>query len=147
LEPLISGKDYTWSGAGSGTIPLIKPEKTGLYILKMKDSLDCDQIDSIDIVVNDCGKEIFNVITPNSDGANDEFQPIPMEDAPDSYQLTIFNRWGQPVFRSRNHQESWKGTSQISGDALPDSTYFFELRATYCNGFKVEKSGIIKLIR
>jgi gliding motility-associated-like protein len=97
--------------------------------------------------MNECGKELFNVITPNGDGANDEFQPIPNEDQPDEYLLVIFNRWGQVVFRSKNHKEAWKGDSQLSGGALYDSSYFFDLKATYCNGFKVEKSGLIKVVK
>ncbi len=147
LEPSITGKDYEWSGAGSGSNPLIKPDQSGIYILKMKDSLDCEQIDSIDVLMNECGKELYNVITPNGDGANDEFQPIPNADQPDDYLLVIFNRWGQVVFRSKNHKEAWKGDSQLSGGALYDSSYFFDLKATYCNGFKVEKSGLIKLVK
>ncbi len=147
LEPRITGKDYEWSGAGSGSNPLIKPDQSGIYILKMKDSLDCEQIDSIDVLMNECGKELYNVITPNGDGANDEFQPIPSTDQPDDYLLVIFNRWGQPVFRSNNHKEAWKGDGQLGSSALYDSSYFFDLKATYCNGFKVEKSGLIKLVK
>jgi len=63
--------------------------------------------------MNECGKELYNVITPNGDGANDEFQPIPNNDQPDDYLLVIFNRWGQVVFRSKNHKEAWKGDGQL----------------------------------
>ncbi|MEL6864041.1 MAG: gliding motility-associated C-terminal domain-containing protein [Bacteroidota bacterium] len=71
-----------------------------------------------------------NAITPNDDGVNDYFIVPILEDRPDLYpdaDLTIFNRWGDVVYRNRQYLNNWNGFSD-TGQALPEGTYYFVLR-------------------
>ncbi|MDB4835255.1 gliding motility-associated C-terminal domain-containing protein [Cyclobacteriaceae bacterium] len=61
---------------------------------------------------------IPNVITPNGDGANDQFV---ISGLPENSRLRVYDRWGVRVFFSENYQNDWDGGVQRSG------TYFFEL--------------------
>ena len=70
--------------------------------------------------------KIPSIFTPNGDGYNDKFV-IPCLLNTTAYpksQVTIFNRWGDEVFRSNTpYQSDWGGT--YSGEDLPDDTYFY----------------------
>lgn len=71
----------------------------------------------------DC--DIPSVITPNGDGINDIFVVPCLEDNaafPDN-EVSIFNQWGDEVFRARPYNNDWRGT--YDGQDLPAGTYFY----------------------
>ncbi len=47
--------------------------------------------------------------TPNGDGINDVFRPLGAGEFLNNYEMVIFNRWGQEVFRSVDPQNGWNG--------------------------------------
>jgi len=61
-----------------------------------------------------------NVMTPNGDGVNDIFD-INYIDLYDVKKLTIYNRWGTPVYMSEDYQNDWDGGS------VADGVYFYVL--------------------
>lgn len=67
-------------------------------------------------------KDVFvpNVITPNGDGVND-YLVFPLIELLPGSTLTIFNRWGEVIYKSDNYQNNWDGHDLNSG------TYFFVL--------------------
>ena len=46
------------------------------------------------------GANLPTGFTPNGDGLNDDFRPLGSGEFASEYQMTVFNRWGQQVFRS-----------------------------------------------
>ncbi len=75
--------------------------------------------------------EIPNVITPNSDQQNDELKAFISTDPSfdlsgkfGSYQLDVFNRWGNSVFSSNQLENSWNEIEESSG------SYFYILQYT-----------------
>jgi len=69
--------------------------------------------------------DIPTIITPNNDGINDAFV-IPClaeEEKFPNNNVSIFNQWGDEVFRAAPYQNNWLGT--YSGQDLPVGTYFF----------------------
>jgi len=90
------------------------------------DACECDQAVVILRVGEDAQCEAPNIITPNGDGINDTFTvPCLLNegDFPDS-QVSIFNRWGDEVFRSgKPYRNNWNGT--YNGEDLPADTYFY----------------------
>lgn len=69
---------------------------------------------------------IPNAFTPNGNGPNNVFKPI-FSGAFDaySYQLTIFNRWGEVVFLSENQEAGWDG--YYNGKLAQDGTYVWKV--------------------
>ncbi len=67
---------------------------------------------------------VYNAISPNGDGINDNFVIDGLQNYSDNT-LLIFNRWGNQVLKSVNYQNDWQG--QWNGKELPDGTYFFFL--------------------
>lgn len=57
---------------------------------------------------------IPNVFTPNGDEFNQRFLIKKLEIYPDN-ELTIFNRWGEIVYRKKEYQGEWDGEGLASG--------------------------------
>lgn len=96
----------------------------------------CYQVTAIDTAGNEsvfvapvCGDncpmyELPNVFTPNGDRSNDLFVPFPYRGVR-SIQLTVFNRWGQPVFETDDPAIEWTGTHKDTGERLSDGVYYY----------------------
>jgi gliding motility-associated-like protein len=70
-----------------------------------------------------------NSFTPNGDGSNDIFKPIITAGFDkESYQLLIFNRWGEMVFESYDPNVGWDGTFGTSQSfESQDGTYTWRI--------------------
>jgi len=91
----------------------------------------CSKVESIRFDLDDnacpsidCDVEYSNIFTPNGDGINDLFRPSTTCNI-FSYQLTIFNRWGQLVHETRNIAYGWDG--YINGEMAAEGVYYFTL--------------------
>jgi gliding motility-associated-like protein len=69
--------------------------------------------------------KIADVITPNNDGYNDKW--IILRPSNVKVGVTIFNRWGQVVYKNADYRNDWNGTSNSGflGNQLPSGTYLF----------------------
>ncbi|MEY3433170.1 MAG: hypothetical protein RL131_1106, partial [Bacteroidota bacterium] len=69
--------------------------------------------------------KIPDVITPNNDGFNDKFTILRPSNV--KVGLTIFNRWGQVVYKNADYKNDWFGTGDkgFLGNQLPQGTYFY----------------------
>jgi gliding motility-associated-like protein len=82
----------------------------GLLFVKSSNLCGIDSAElNVDIVDCVCDMWFPNVITPNQDGLNDAFGPVDICNKIISYDLTIFNRWGEQVFQSDNVNDLWDG--------------------------------------
>ena len=65
-----------------------------------------------------------SLFTPNNDGVNDDFLvPCFETDIFPNNVVSIFNQWGDEVYRSENYQNDWQGT--YNGTDLPTATYYY----------------------
>ncbi|PKR80083.1 hypothetical protein CW751_12035 [Brumimicrobium salinarum] len=73
-----------------------------------------------------------NTFTPDYDDYNQTFKPIfPPKVEVDSYQLLIFNRWGEIVFESFDYQVGWDGTYGADSEKIvKDGTYVWKIKVT-----------------
>ena len=76
-------------------------------------------------VENQFSCTIPTIITPNNDGANDSFTiPCLGEGGDfDNNQVSIYNQWGDEVFRAAPYRNDWQGT--FDGQDLPSGTYYY----------------------
>ncbi len=70
----------------------------------------------------DCDVEFGNVFSPNGDGLNDLFR-ITSDCDVYSFDMSIYNRWGQLVNYSRNVAYGWNGF--INGEPAAEGVYYF----------------------
>jgi gliding motility-associated-like protein len=150
-----AGATYHWDFDGQGISTEPSPvhlfEASGTYVITLVSSLDgCT--DAVDVVINvglpQAGSAssvvLPNIFTPNGDRHNDlliiEAHNIV------KVEVLIYNRWGQKVNELRRVGESWDGRS-MSGDLVPDGTYFYTLVAEGSDGKHYDLSGHITLLR
>ena len=72
--------------------------------------------------------KLYNIITPNADGQNDEFRlpELPVDFCDNRFaRIQVFSRWGQPVFESTDRDFRWAGQGQAGA-------YYY--LATYTDG-------------
>ncbi|MEM6360753.1 MAG: gliding motility-associated C-terminal domain-containing protein [Bacteroidota bacterium] len=84
-----------------------------------------------------------NAFTPDGDGTNDTFAVNGRFIV--SYDLRIFNRWGEEIFNSTSPDIAWDGTRE--GKPLPLGAYAFKADITDQAGREITKAGSVLLIR
>ena len=101
------------------------------------------------IIPQDCTIEVFNAISPNGDGVNDEFHIKGLECYPNNT-VEIYNRWGVKVFETTNYGSNgnvFKGysdgrTTISRNEKLPTGTYFYILQYEDA-GKRIQKSSYL----
>lgn len=85
-----------------------------------------------------------NAFTPNNDGKNDLFKPF-MTGNIKIYDLQVYNRWGQLIYKSQNALSGWDG--KMNNQFQPEGTYIYVIKVEdECNDIK-ERKGSFLLIR
>jgi gliding motility-associated-like protein len=103
-------------------------------------------------------KDVFtfyipNAFTPNDDKLNDGFAPQGINVDPNSFEMFIFNRWGNQVFYTNKwrgtESESWNGTLNNSGtiDNVIMDTYMYKIVVKEIGGPEHEYIGKISIIQ
>jgi gliding motility-associated-like protein len=89
---------------------------------------------------------IPNAITPNNDGLNDEF--IPMSTGMDigNYELTIYNRWGNLLFKTNDPFQGWNAREN-SGNIVPQDIYTWKITTRDMFGKSHAYQGSVTVIR
>lgn len=67
-----------------------------------------------------------NVFTPNGDGDNDNYKVTVPGRIYECVDLTIYNRWGQIMFKSSGNNIQWDGHTTV-GQECPEGTYMYTL--------------------
>lgn len=73
--------------------------------------------------IEGCLPRLFapNTFTPNDDTFNDTFEVKYAHIK--NYQLTVYNRWGETIFESKDPEIRWNG--KVSGKATPVGVYAY----------------------
>ena len=83
---------------------------------------------------------IPNVIKPDNDGKNETFI-IRAESKFDQIGLTIFNRWGDPVFETADYQNDW------AADGLNAGTYYYQVKGKRVGVTEKQYKGWVQVIK
>ena len=110
------------------------------------DSFGCSQTVSKPIkVYTSCVLDVPNAFTPNTDGHNDFLYPLNAVKAVD-LEFSVYNRWGQLMFKSTNWKIGWDG--RVGGKLQPSGAYVWMLKYTDRDTQKaVFRKGTAMLIR
>ena len=88
-----------------------------------------------------------NAFTPNNDGKNDDFKPVGLVEGFVDYELNVWNRWGELIFKTDNLFDGWDGTKNNQGTNSPEGTYIYTYNYLSGRGDQVEGQGKIILLR
>jgi len=140
------GTSYLWNTGEITPAISVRPLVTFIYSVTVSTSLNsivCSADTSIQQNVRNC-----NVIyVPNSFsplGLNTIFKPIGDIVITNTYQFSIYNRWGQLIFETTNVNQGWDG--RFNGEYVPSGAYIYYLRID--NGYEepFEKIGTVTVI-
>lgn len=95
-----------------------------------------------------CVEQAARIFVPNAfvpEGFNQEFRPLIVLGDIASYEMRIFDRYGQEVFTTNDPEAGWYG--QKNGKNLAQGVYAYVIKLTQANGKKTEKRGTVLLIR
>jgi gliding motility-associated-like protein len=128
--------------------PEAAPLETTEYVLIITNEFGCsaERVDTIFVLNPDCDEpNIFipNAFTPNGDGSNDVL--FVRSNIIENMELSIYNRWGELVFRTTDQTEGWDG--HYKNQQLAPDVYGFYLRADCFNGMEFTKKGNVMILR
>ncbi|MDT7832843.1 gliding motility-associated C-terminal domain-containing protein [Flavobacteriaceae bacterium S356] len=98
-----------------------------IYIKTEHSATGCFSINTMILEIENCPPTVYNLFSPNGDGANEEFVIEGLKNVYVNYQLRIYNRYGSLVYRGNNDTPNWKGTHLNTNKRLPEGTYFYAL--------------------
>ena len=152
----INGKKYVFNyGNGDSIVETATLEpKTAIYQYPGVATIGlivyngaCSDAASLPIIIKKIDTtsivKLPNVFTPNGDGENDEFMIFVKN--PKTVRLTIFNRWGNPVYEITETTPSWDG--KINGYLAAEGVYFYEYFIETQSGPPLKGNGYVQLIR
>ena len=73
------------------------------------------------------------------------FQSLTKADDISDFEIEIYNRWGQMVFKSKNIEEQWDG--KFNDKISPSGTYVFRVKSKNLNNEEYLESGTVSLVR
>ncbi len=142
---------YNWMGypvdsTGNNTQVFRLDAIHNAFPFTIKNEFNCEVADTLVLEAEKCCRIAFpTAFTPNDDGLNDDFGPMPLSAVNDYYNLSIFNRWGQKVFTSTHINNRWNG--HIKGEDAATDVYYYYLEYTCYDGKKYVLKGDVTLLR
>ncbi|MEP7237066.1 MAG: T9SS type B sorting domain-containing protein [Ferruginibacter sp.] len=144
------GLNYVWTPTAPLDNPFIANPLAVLtantyFSVHVTDAIGCADDDDVFIKVYE-GPMYYlaNAFTPNGDGLNDIFRPIPVGIRSTDY-FRIFNRYGVLMYQTTQWMAGWDGT--VKGKPAASGVYVWMIKGIDKNGAVVEMKGTVVLIR
>lgn len=139
---------YLWSDGSTGQTLTVQEE--GIYWVIVTDNNGCAASDSVFVQPCEILPEIYapNAFTPNGDGRNDRFFLVCSNaDVIEDYEISVYSRWGQLIYRSNDIGEGWDGT--LNGTPCQSEVYSYiaSYRVANSSGGIQTLAGNVALIR
>ncbi|MEW6468627.1 MAG: PKD domain-containing protein [Bacteroidota bacterium] len=139
LEPTVyfvntttNAATYSWDfGDGSSSLlanPVHTYAQKGVYLVVLYTSNASGCYDTAMRVVEvepEFSFYIPNAFTPNDDGKNDVFMGEGQEIS--AFEMLIFDRWGELIFRTENPLEGWDGTVRGGSEIAQQDAYVYKI--------------------
>lgn len=144
IQPNNTYTTYLWNNNSS--LSYIMADHAGLYILQVTDEHQCKGVDTIIVSIKNCKEGVFvpAAFSPNNDGKNDVLHAL-IHTTLTSFQFSVYNRYGQLLFRSFFPDNGWDG--KYNGVDQPIGGYTWECRYSTGNSVPVVLKGTSVLIR
>ncbi len=125
--------------------PIAQPAQDIRYLLTVSSPQGCMDTASIQVRVFQ-GPRFYvpTAFTPNGDGRNDVFRPIPVGIQVILY-FRVYDRWGKMVFSTDQYMKGWDGT--IGGRPAGIGAYVWDVSGIGFQGKTIDQSGVVTLLR
>jgi hypothetical protein len=88
---------------------------------------------------------IPNAFTPG--GLNPIFKPVISDFDGAGYDFSIFDQWGQVIFKTANPDDGWDGSIKLSGKLANTGTYVYFVKLHDGDGIEIIKRGHVTLLK
>jgi len=148
---VIGGTTYSWS-PDNGTIAcptcsntIVQPTVTTQYIVTAYNTVYCRRSDTVMVKIDFTCGDFFvpNVFSPNGDGLNDFVNAHGF--CISSYNLQIFNRWGEKVFETTDKSYGWDGS--FRGKPMDIGVFMYKVEGITIEGKPFSIKGNVTLLR
>jgi len=95
-----------------------------------------------------CIQQNSRIFAPNAfapQGINREFRAVVLYDDMVSFEMEIYDRFGQRIFVSKDVDFAWNG--KIKGQNAPQGVYVYHVKVTQEDGRTINKQGNVLLLR
>ena len=121
----------------------VNPKVTTCYTLKGQNSHQCIAYDDVCITVTkDYSLFIPNAFSPNGDTDNELFLPVGY--GVESFEMSIFDRWGNTVFKSTADRKGWDGS--IKGKIAEQGVYIYRVDLVTMGGKEKIRTGHVTVL-
>lgn len=127
--------------------PIANPSITTTYTVTGTDASGCTGTAELTLfVIQVCG-DIYvpTVFSPNGTGPSQNNTLCVYGNCIAELNYSVYNRWGERVFETSDNTICWDGT--YKGKALNSGVYAYKLVVTLFDGFYIEDSGNLTLVR
>ncbi|HWR93948.1 MAG TPA: gliding motility-associated C-terminal domain-containing protein [Flavobacterium sp.] len=153
---IVSGEPVIWFNAPSGGTPYAETEllqNNVTYYATYLPVSNCESISRIAVTVDltVCDDIVIpDGFSPNGDGINDEFVIKNIDILFPNYELEIYNRYGNLIYKGNSNTPDWDGTTNSDGitlgnNGVPVGVYFYILN--FNDGITKSKQGRVYLSR
>ena len=118
------------------------------FVLEVSNDQGCtSQINSVLNILEDAALYIPNTFSPDGNALNNVFKVYGRNIDPGAFELSIYNRWGEQIFKSSDATIGWDGSVSNLG-AAPVGTYTYRVTYRFINGQDSQTiHGHLNLIR
>jgi len=126
IDPKVSNAQVIWQGSTiSPTFSLFEFEGD----LEVHAENACgEDAATVHVELIECFCDMYfpNAVTPNQDNLNEYFRPVVYCQKLAYYELSIYNRWGELLFRTEDITDVWD--LSFAGDPVVPGVYFWMVR-------------------
>ena len=124
-----AGGDSVGSGIPFGLhFPFFEARTTEICLV-VTDTNGCENEHCEDVVIDqDLAVYVPNAFSPNGNGINEVFYPVILGAETKDFEFTIFDRWGELVFRTEDMTEPWKGGMNNADTPLEPGVFTWRVR-------------------
>jgi gliding motility-associated-like protein len=135
---------YNAEGLNLDTLSTLTVSDSGTYYVWVTDINGCSDESDVAIVHTQPLTNLFipNAFTPNGDDHNELFVIRGVN--VNTFNIQIFNRWGELMFLSDSIDKSWDGT--FDNKKVQEGTYYYNIKVLGDDNRMLELSGTISLI-
>ena len=97
--------------------------------VRIENELSCVSITSFLLLTKNCPPTVYNAVSANNDGMNDNFFIDGLRDIFINFKLEIYSRWGRLLWTGDNTIPNWDGyvAEGINNKKAPEGTYYYIL--------------------
>lgn len=109
-----------------------------------RDTLTYSTSQPYEVTISTSLLEVPNLITPESASGSNQVFKVKYQSLV-SFELWVYNRWGNELFHTTDPSEGWDGT--YNGSTVPTGAYYYVVKAVGTDGEKYHKRGALNVLK